>query len=352
MRKLEDFVVEHRIGIDANGGTPEGDLPARVRIVRATQEAAKKHLSRAFVLYGDEKKILADLRQGEDHDNIFVRASGLKRLVSNVNDRIITGFYTIGNTGRVGPAIMRIGFIDEFARVFPDAKSSPLLAEIPKSPYARSDISTWYLLDAGGIPRLTTPEQYALYARLGAIYACDVGGRENPTVGLLNIGEEASKGNSLDRAAYNTLANDPRINFIGNVEPHVCAYDVEKGKDETRRVDVVVAAGDRGNLVLKTLPVGAALGNDFLKHEVQSGGLLGRIAGAYIKAYAGARAKQKGDPNNYGGVPFIGLKAPVFKSHGATTKEGIMVGLDKLIAHIDKKVTEQFKDAFRHVYAA
>ena len=85
---------------------------------------------------------------------------------------------------------------------------------------------------------------------MGSIYTEKVLGFENPRVGLVNIGQEETKGNELTKEAYNLLKNEKSIKFVGNVEPR----DIPQGV-----VDVLVCDGFVGNVILK-LTEGVALG--------------------------------------------------------------------------------------------
>lgn len=86
------------------------------------------------------------------------------------------------------------------------------------------------------------PEVLCQYGLMGSIYAKDLWGLDNPKVGLLNIGEEESKGNAASKAAYQMLAASKDINFVGNIE----------GKDYfTGKADVIVCDGFMGNVLLK-----------------------------------------------------------------------------------------------------
>lgn len=86
------------------------------------------------------------------------------------------------------------------------------------------------------------PEVLAQYALMGSLYAKSIWGLESPKVGLLNIGEEESKGNAASKAAYQMIAQMEGVNFVGNIE----------GNDYfTGKADVIVCDGFMGNVLLK-----------------------------------------------------------------------------------------------------
>ncbi len=145
---------------------------------------------------------------------------------------------TLGNSGAaMATALLKIGRIKGIAR--------PAIAvEIP----VPGSLPT-VLLDAGANSEVT-PAWLHQFAMMGSVYATARLGIEAPRVGLLTIGEEAGKGNSLVKEAFDLLSGEPQINFIGNVE----------GRDVmSSRVDVVVTDGFTGNVVLKTLEGAASL---------------------------------------------------------------------------------------------
>lgn len=100
----------------------------------------------------------------------------------------------------------------------------------------------WLLVDAGANLEARSVINLVHNAQMGAIYAQEVMGIENPKIGLINIGQESSKGDQILKDAHTLLAQSP-LNFIGNVE----ARDLFFGK-----VDVAVCEGWDGNLILKT----------------------------------------------------------------------------------------------------
>ena len=134
-------------------------------------------------------------------------------------------------------------------------------------------------------------------------------------MGLLNIGSEPSKGDTLRHETYALLeeaGREGRLNFIGNIE----AKEAIKGG-----CDVIVTDGFSGNILLKTMEgvgsfAGHALGDIFKKN------LLTKLAAAMVMP--GLRAfKAQLDPNKVGGTAFIGISKPVIKAHGSSNAEAI-----------------------------
>lgn len=128
---------------------------------------------------------------------------------------------------------------------------------------------------------------------LGAIYSKNVYGIENPRVGLLNIGEEESKGNLLTLATYKLLKESDEINFVGNIE----GRDIFTGK-----ADVIVCDGFTGNVVLK-----------------EAEGIYTLMKKRGIKDEYFDRFNYE----NYGGTPILGVKGNVIIGHGISNDKAV-----------------------------
>ena len=154
-----------------------------------------------------------------------------------------------------------------------------------------------------------TAEHLLQFAFMGSALVSVLKGNPNPSVGLLNIGEEVIKGNEVIRRAGELLraaANDGELNFIGNVEGN----DIFKGT-----ADIVVCDGFVGNVALKATEGVAAMIGDFLRAEF-SRNVLTRLAA--VVAYPVLSAfKKRVDHRRYNGAALLGLRGLVFKSHGS-----------------------------------
>ncbi len=159
------------------------------------------------------------------------------------------------------------------------------------------------MLDLGANTK-ATPEQLRQFATMGAIIARDIHGREDPRIGLLNIGEEDMKGHEVVQAAHALLAASG-LNYVGFVE----GDDIFSGD-----VDVVVTDGFTGNVALKTMEGAAGLIADRLRKEFQASWrdkLAGLIARPVLRRVAAGL-----DPKRYNGACMVGLTGIVVKSHG------------------------------------
>ena len=165
------------------------------------------------------------------------------------------------------------------------------------------------LIDCGANAECTV-EYLLQFAYLGSFYANRVLGIEKPRVGLLNIGAEPSKGDTLRQEAWKALTaagEAGRLNFIGNIE----AKDAVKGG-----CDVIVSDGFAGNVMLKTIEgVASFLGKEIKKMFLQS--LKTKVAALLVKD--GLKSfKEQMDPDKIGGTAFLGISRPVIKAHGSS----------------------------------
>jgi len=292
------------IAVDAMGG----DFAPRV-VVEGIVEAAKENFA-DFILVGDENRIMELLKQKLPprieilHTDQFVEMheSPTGALKKKPNASVFVGaklvrdgkaqaLISAGNTGALlESALLFMGRIKGIKRpaiaTFIPTRKSPCI-----------------LLDSGANVDCK-PEFLLQFAQMASIYAEKIMGRENPKVGLLNIGEEENKGDSLSQEAFKLLKSSG-LNFVGNTE----IKDFLSGK-----VDIAVCDGFVGNFVLKT----AEATSDFLLSSIKSAvgeNLLSKLGGLLVKP-ALKNVKKKLDQSEYGGAPFFGVKGVCIKSHG------------------------------------
>jgi glycerol-3-phosphate acyltransferase PlsX len=202
-------------------------------------------------------------------------AKGFALLASGEAD----AFISAGNTGA-----MMVGSMF-YLKLSPGILRPTIATIIP-----RSNSKTGLLLDVG-INSDCKPENLDQFATMGTVYARELLSIQNPTVGLLNIGEEEGKGNLLAQAAYPLLKQNPFIQFRGNVE----------GRDLlTDSVDVVVCDGFTGNVLLKLM--------ESLYPVTRQQG----ISHSYFDRF---------HFEQYGGTPVLGIEKPVIVGHGVSGAE-------------------------------
>ena len=173
------------------------------------------------------------------------------------------------------------------------------------------------------------PEMLYQFGIMGSVYMEKVDGRKNPTVGLLNIGTEDTKGSELYRESY-ALLKDAPVNFVGNVE----SREIPKGD-----VDVVVADGFTGNIALKLIE-GVSLTMFSMIKNVLYRNIKNKIGALLIKKGL-YEIKAKSDYTEIGGAPLLGTRKPVFKAHGSSNGKAIKNAIGKAAAFAQNGVIEK-----------
>jgi glycerol-3-phosphate acyltransferase PlsX len=185
-----------------------------------------------------------------------------------------------------------------------------------------------YMLDLGASPDCK-PEHLLQFALMGSILVEAVEHRERPSVGLLNIGAEAIKGNQVVKQAGELLrASD--LNFAGNVE----GDGIYRGE-----VDVVVCDGFVGNVALKTSEGLARMIERFLREELTRNPL--RKLAAVVALPALAAFRRRVDPRRYNGATLLGLKGVVVKSHGSADRLGFYHAIERAAEEVRGGVLER-----------
>ncbi|MEB3308835.1 MAG: phosphate acyltransferase PlsX [Snowella sp.] len=176
------------------------------------------------------------------------------------------------------------------------------------------------------------PKYLEQFALMGTIYSKYVLGTENPKVGLLNIGEEPTKGNDLALQTYERLEANPHIPFVGNAE----GRDVLSGD-----FDVIVCDGFVGNIVLKFAEaVGSVLLN-IIKEELPQG-WRGMVGSALLKPNL-KKIKQRIDHAEHGGALLFGVDGICIISHGSSRAPSIFNAVRLAKEAIDHQVSTRIQ---------
>ena len=178
------------------------------------------------------------------------------------------------------------------------------------------------------------PKHLVQAAIMGSIYAEYVLGMVRPKVGLLNIGEEPSKGNEQALATFPLLSELKTVNFIGNVE----------GRDITAgTVDVVVCDGFVGNIVLKTAEGLAKSVMHLVKEAIEQGGFMAKVGGLLILP-ALRKLKKKLDYAEYGGAPLLGVDGGFMICHGSSKAKAIQSAVRAAKEFSEQRVVEHIRE--------
>jgi glycerol-3-phosphate acyltransferase PlsX len=179
------------------------------------------------------------------------------------------------------------------------------------------------------------PAHLHQFARMGTIYARHVMQVDNPSVGLINIGEEPGKGNDQVKAAYPLLDDDDTLNFTGNVE----------GGDLLHHAaDVLICDGFMGNVLLKFGESMTTVLSTMTQNEMERQGL----SGEERELVAGVLGNvQKGfDHENRGGAPLIGVNGSVFIGHGRSSARAVEQGIHSVADLAKCNLVPVLEDAF------
>ncbi|HEY2798734.1 MAG TPA: phosphate acyltransferase PlsX [Thermoanaerobaculia bacterium] len=166
------------------------------------------------------------------------------------------------------------------------------------------------LLDVGANPDAKTA-QFKEFAVMGSIYAELAFGKKRPSIGLMSIGEEDSKGTDETKEVFKIL-EATGLNFVGNVE----GRDVFNGT-----VDVIVTDGFTGNVILKVSEALAEMVENLLREEIKR--TLQASVGFLLSRSAFRRFKQRLDYSEYGGAPLLGVKGCVIICHGRSSAKAV-----------------------------
>lgn len=264
----------------------------------------------------------------QDHPGISVKKKKDASIVVAthlLHEKECDALVSSGSTGAaVASALFGLGWIrgierPAIATVIPNVKGATVLVD-------------------SGAKVDAKPEQLVQNAIMGSIYAELQLGIPQPRVGLLNIGEEETKGNEQCLATYPLLKKDPHIHFIGNVE----GRDINKGT-----VDVVVCDGFVGNVVLKTMEGLAAAVMEILKKTLMESGLFAKL-GALLMKPALLRMKKQMDASEYGGALLMGVRAPFIICHGSSKAKAIKNAVRVAIELTQKDVVGRIRQEIMH----
>lgn len=301
------------VALDAMGGDRAPREPVRGAVLAA------RELGLVVALVGEPKALRAELAQlGPTPAGIEIvpasEAIGMEEppalAVRQKKDASINvamewvrqgradAFVSAGNTGAVmASALLKLGRLPGIDR--------PAIGAM--APYSERGI---LVLDVGANAECK-PSYLVQFAEMGSVYLSKVYGVPSPRVGLLNIGEETTKGNELTQEVYARLqAAD--LNFVGNVEPTRVHHDV---------ADVIVTDGFTGNVAVKVAE-GAA---DFIFSQLRAT-IMSRLTyrlGALLLRPAFQAMRRRMDYGEYGGAPLLGVNGVVIITHGRADAQAI-----------------------------
>jgi glycerol-3-phosphate acyltransferase PlsX len=333
---------KYKIAVDAMGGdfAPINEIKGAYEVIND-----KAHSDVHLTLIGDRDLILKNIKElsfdaglvdiihtednvkmGDDPTEVFKKKknSSLYVGVRVHQENLVDAFVSGGNTGAVlSVSTMLLGRIKGVARptigsFFPSVKDYPV-----------------FILDVGATVDLK-PRYLYEYAVMGSIYVREMLGIENPKVGLLNVGEEESKGTDAIRETYQLLKSG-KLNFIGNVE----------GRDIfNATADIVVCDGFVGNIVLKFAESFIGILKSKIKSYSEKGFVQKVKTGLMVPILKEILAQF--DYQNYGGVPLLGVNGVVIIGHGKSSPVAVKNMIVKAKEMISAKINIKIENALNN----
>ncbi len=183
------------------------------------------------------------------------------------------------------------------------------------------------------------------YGIMADVFAREVIGIEDPRVGLLNVGEEASKGNELTKKAY-SLLSEADLNFVGNIEPHSFFH---------HGCDVLVCDGFAGNVLLKFGESLILRLVEWMREQVRE--RLRYKVGMALCQDMFRHLRHCGDYSEYGGAPLLGVNGVVIVTHGTSDARAIRNAVREARSFVEHHVNDHIaravlQDAARHRVSA
>lgn len=331
------------IALDAMGGDH-----APHAVVAGAAIAAERYPKADFRFYGDEAKITPLLAEHKalsavsslfhttqiisstDKPSIALRqgrSSSMRLAINAVAKGEAQCVVSSGNTG----ALMAMA---KFVLKTLPGIDRPAIATI-----FPTKIGECVMLDLGANVECDA-ENLVQFALMGAIFCRAVLGISEPSVGLLNIGEEEMKGHEEVRSAYSILRSRP---FPGRFYGFVEGTDITAGT-----VDVIVTDGFSGNIALKTAEGTARLLTHFLRQCFSSS--FSSKLGYLLARGALEKLKLRMDPRRYNGAMFLGLQGVCIKSHGSADAEGFANAIGVGYDLVEKRFNDRIRDEITRHY--
>ena len=325
-----------RIAVDVMGG----DMGPAEMIPGALM--ARDQYGAQVIFVGDEETIKAHLKEnGRDESDIEIvhaadsismdedplaavrhkRDSSMVVAAKLVREKKAQAAVTSGGTGALvaaGPLV--VGRLKGASR--------PALA----TPIPTVGGHPCVILDIGANPECQA-KNLLEFAIMGSAYASALLGIDNPSIGLLSNGTEASKGTSVIVQA-NQMLSGSGLNFVGNIEARSIFYG---------EADVVVMDGFAGNVVLKLSEgLGSAI-FDMVKEEMSKGCMV--KAGALLVKPALKSVKRRMDYSEYGGAPLLGLSGLLVKAHGSSNRKAFANAIRVTSELLDRGLVEKMSQS-------
>lgn len=249
--------------------------------------------------------------------------SSIVKALNLVKDGICDGIISAGSTGAfLAGCTLIVGRINGVER--------PALA--PIMPGRRGK---FMIVDVGANVDCK-PAFLVQFAKMGKIYYQKVFGVDNPTIGLINIGEEEEKGNELTKATFKLLKEESSINFKGNIEPR---------EIPTGDTNILVSDGFVGNTALKMYEGSASSILGIIKDEILKSSILSKLGILLLKPVL-KNIMTKFDYKEVGGAPFLGVDGICIKAHGSSDAKAFKNAIKQTKIFYENDVLADLKNEF------
>lgn len=325
-----------KIAIDAMGGDfgPKVTVPAALLVL-------KRHTNLSLILVGDESTIQKELKRHQNKNGIqrieIIHASeqvamdelpsvalrskkdsSMRVAINQIKNGLAQACVSAGNTG----ALMAIArFV---LKTLPGVDRPAIITSLPTTK-PNKEVR---MLDLGANVD-SGPDHLFQFAVMGSVLVSASDNIAQPTVALLNIGQEEIKGNELVKNAAHLLSDNKAVNYIGYIEGN----EIFSGK-----ADVVVCDGFIGNIALKTLEGAAKLFSTNIRQGFNRNWLT-RLSALIAKPTL-HYVKKTMDPGRRNGASLIGLQGIVIKSHGGAKTLAFANAIEEAIHEVDKNIPQ------------
>ena len=327
-----------KIVVDAMGGDYAPDV-----VIRGTMQAVKEY-GTEVILVGDEERIKSLLKKFrylgdkisvcpageviEMHESAATsvrrkRKSSIVIGLNLVRDGKADAFFSAGNTGAVVcAATLSLGLLPGVERpgisiIVPTLKGVSFIIDVGAN------------IDA-------KPNQLLHYGIMADAYFRYILDKSDPKVGLLNIGEEETKGTEFVKETRELLENS-KLNFIGNIE----GKDLFSGKS-----DIILCDGFVGNVALKVTESVVETMQAFLKKHLLSN-FWGKLGLIFLSPNF-RRFKKEMDYSEYGGAPLLGVNGVVIIGHGRSNAKAIKNAIRVVSEEVERKFNEKILEALKN----
>lgn len=174
------------------------------------------------------------------------------------------------------------------------------------------------------------------FAKMGKIYYQKVFDVENPSIGLINIGEEEEKGNELTKSTFKLLKEETSLNFKGNIEPREIS---------TGDINILVSDGFVGNTALKMYEGSASSILGIVKDEVLKSSFISKLGIVLLKPVL-KNIMKKFDYKEYGGAPFLGVDGICIKAHGSSDAKAFKNSIRQTKIFYENNVLNEIRNEF------